>query len=87
MLLDVGLSKADAVGVPLYGLYNNAISHSCRNTRVLSTCGQVGVDAAIMLAMKPAIQHNTPVTDKPLSYGGFVREVRTARGVDAIRLF
>jgi hypothetical protein len=35
--------------------------------QVLSTCGQLGVDAAIMSAMKPATQQNTPVTDNPLS--------------------
>src|SRR5258708_6549900 len=39
---------------------------------VLSTCGQLGVDAAIMSAIKPAIQQNTPVTDKPLSYAGYL---------------
>jgi putative transposase len=35
------------------------------------TCGQLGVDAAIMSAMKPATRHNTPVTDNPLSYAGY----------------
>jgi hypothetical protein len=35
------------------------------------TCGQLGVDAAIISAMKPAIQQNTPVTDNPLSYAGY----------------
>jgi len=39
--------------------------------QVLSTCGQLGVDAAIMSAMKPATQQNTPVTDNPLSYVGY----------------
>jgi len=39
--------------------------------RVLSTCGQPGVDAAIMSAMKPATQQHTPATDNPLSYAGY----------------
>jgi hypothetical protein len=32
---------------------------------------QLGVDTSIMLAMKPAGQKNTPVTDNPLSYSGY----------------
>jgi hypothetical protein len=32
---------------------------------------QLGVDTPIMLAMKPAGQKNTPVTDNPLSYSGY----------------
>jgi putative transposase len=38
---------------------------------VLSTCGQLGVDAAIMSAMKPPTRRNTPDTDNPLSYPGY----------------
>jgi hypothetical protein len=38
---------------------------------VLSTCGQLGVDAAIMSAMKPATRQNTPVTDNPLCYADY----------------
>jgi hypothetical protein len=38
---------------------------------VLSTCGQLGVDTAIMSAMNPATRQNTPVTDNPLSYAGY----------------
>lgn len=39
--------------------------------KALSTSGQLGVDAARISALKPAIQQNTPVTDELLSYAGY----------------
>jgi hypothetical protein len=50
---------------------------------VLSTCGQLGVDAATMSAMKPATRQNTPVVAAiSRALAGFVSDLArmTPRG-------
>jgi hypothetical protein len=37
-----------------------------------STCGQLGVDAAIIPALKPAPRQIAPDIDNPLSYAGYL---------------
>ena len=75
---DLCVLRQQAIGLHLaYGPVRGSIAIERDGLRrlalmpVLSTCGQLGVDAAIMSAMKPATRHNTPVTDNPLSYAGY----------------
>jgi hypothetical protein len=75
---DLCVLRQQAIGLHLaYGPVRGSIAIERDGLRrlalmpVLSTCGQLGVDAAIMSAMKPATRQNTPVTDNPLSYAGY----------------